>query len=184
MFYKRMSEFWNKKLTEFSNTKTECDNGTATLKTEKKKCGVSKKQAFDKKINCSSAKHGLSMTACNYQQELERVCNTYSACWKEKTGLYKKLVSDTKKAVTARKLNYRMMKRLDCLVGAMDSKTGKVNKAAMDKCVAKGRYKTDHLDIKYPEEPAQKPCDSKPPKELKSVKTDCAINVTSGGTKK
>mmetsp|Transcript_62817 Transcript_62817/g.159026 ORF Transcript_62817/g.159026 Transcript_62817/m.159026 type:complete len:833 (+) Transcript_62817:79-2577(+) len=83
-------------------------------------------------------------------------CNKYKDCYKKRKAEYHALKNFTKNAVETRKTEYRLYKRLECLVRAYANSTG-VNKDKLDECVSK-IHSTRHLRIRYPRVPRKTRC--------------------------
>jgi hypothetical protein len=164
-FFSDMAAFWNKQLDDYKKLKMKCGNLTASLNTEKKTCAEQKAKLATTDSACKSVKDKMAMSACNVKTELERVCKTYADCFTQSKTGFLNLKKTTDAEVPVRQLQYRMLKRLGCLLGAFSS-SGAVDKAKLDGCNAKGKYSTDHLVVKYTDIPQQEKCDPTPPKEI------------------
>jgi len=97
------------------------------------------------------------------------MCATYGSCYKAAQQSYKDLVNTTEKRIVELKLEWRMLQRLNCLVGAFDQKGNKVSKKKLDSCIKKAKYDTSHLNLTYEDAPAQVTCDSSLPDGVSAV---------------
>jgi len=155
-------EWFEKQDKKYTEISTNCKADKGNLTKERKKCNEIKKNTEQKKDSCTVHEEKRELAACEVKTAMASMCAKYDACYKAAVSSYDVLVNVTKTRVTERKLQWRMLKRLDCLVQAYDKKG--IDKAKLDKCTGKGKdaLKTDFLTIDFPKVPGKKPCESKP----------------------
>jgi len=172
LFYKQMAEYWSTKYSNILALKKECANLTQEIKDYRENtCGVHNQKLANQTKDCNDQYEQLRLAACAWKQGLSQECQTYSGCRDQAVTSYKLLENTTRQAVKGWKLQWRMVKRLDCLVGAFDFKASKVDKKKLDACSKAGRYPTDHLDLVFPSLPGAQICNSKLPGDVSTTLT-------------
>merc|ERR1719373_291958 len=98
------------------------------------------------------------------------MCKTYGTCYANAKASYLAFTNATRGRVAQRKLQWRMLKRLQCLTSSFDAKTG-VNKAKLDACAKTvyGEQYTKHLNIAIPKIPGMVKCRSGLPVGISAV---------------
>jgi hypothetical protein len=153
-----MATMWKQKLDEYQKVQWECGNVTKKITDQKTKCEKTASTLKSKSSQCGKAEASLGKAVCALKQGLSLGCGDYVSCYKRTVISYDNLKKQTDVEVKTRQGQYRMLKRLECLVGAYDFKTGKVVKSKLEKCGSAAQYNVDHLKMTYPATPAQKTC--------------------------
>jgi len=179
-YMKRMQAFFDKELAASNKTEAKCTAAKTAVVGPKADCGTKKKTYEDEKNKCDVTLPGEVKANCAaWSSALKNMCATYGSCYKAAQQSYKDLVNTTEKRIVELKLEWRMLQRLTCLVGAFDQKGNKVSKKKLDSCIKKAKYDTSHLNLTYEDAPAQASCDSSLPD---GVSADDCVATTSTAT--
>jgi len=158
------------------------------LQGEVKTCNAAKQNftseddSCKKKISAHDAKKklcdslggaNLETIKCKAVGAVGNMCVEYDSCYKAAVGAFHNFTNATAQRVISRKLQWRMLKRLECLVGAYDTKKG-VDKDKLKDCAKKGAYDTTHLTMTYPAHSTKAPCKSALPAGIKDT---CGKNL-------
>lgn len=156
----RMRVHFVEKYNETVKHRQACDKDTTKAKTidaPGTKCAKAKAIDSDGNKDCQVQVSRLKVATCSVLMHKNQLCTTYTTCYKSKVDAYNKTKTSAKGQVASQKLQWRLLKRFECLAGALQ-KSGKVDKAKLGKCSAKKKHDTSHLDLKFPDMPAEQNC--------------------------
>lgn len=154
-------EMLQKENKRLKKQKKDCKGLREQLKTETAKCikVQAKKREYHKE--CVNDMTQLELLKCSLKDSRITRCLKYDTCYKEAKKEYHIWKNDTMVREHQRKLQHRMLKRLQCLVGAYTTTDKTGNKtAALQACVSVGAYPTDHLNLVYPTVAEKVVCDA------------------------
>lgn len=141
--------------------KKECKGLRKQLKKEKKRCNKVYKKALEYSKECVKDMTQLELLKCSLKDSRITRCLKYDTCYKEAKKEYHIWKNATMVREYQRKLQHRMLKRLQCLVGAYTTTDQTGNKtAALQACVSVGAYPTEHLNLVYPSVAEKVVCDA------------------------
>jgi len=134
-------------------------------KGEKESCAWKKKTAQDKGQQCTNVRAKVKVATCGFINNLEELCRKYRSCYDENVRAYNDFKSESEKQIESQKLQWRLLKRADCLAGAYNKK-GEVDEKKLEKCAVVKTHNTSHLDLTYPELPNPRACNANTPSSI------------------
>jgi len=140
---------------ELAKGKAGCGNATQLYDDKVPKCAGTKGQVDGNKTECdrlqAEAEIGICSGPLAAQQE---ACDDYGECYDNAIAAYQEKEPTIKKLHRNWTVQWRVLKRMDCLLGVMS--TGGTNDD-VDQCKEK-LWPTDHLDLVYPVFPEKETC--------------------------
>lgn len=176
LFFQQMAEYWSQKYNESLDLKQRCaglEQGIDDFRAST--CNPHRATLAAKLSECKQQDEKMKLAACAWKQALSHECRLYDECRTRKLSDYEALKSGIQQGVVARKVQWRLIKRLDCLIEAFNFKDKKVDKATLDGCAEAGPYDTDHLNINLPEVPEGHICVPTLPEEARSSLSSCIV---------
>jgi hypothetical protein len=148
------AHWFAKKAKEFKGLQKACDEAAGAYKAQVPVCAGKKSAVLNKKEACNVQQSDLEDSYCKVESALVEGCTDYSECYKVAMEEYNNRVPVIKAEEKARKINWRVFKRIACLLPVL--KAG--GKAADIEACKKKTHETKHLDLKYQDAPPQELC--------------------------
>jgi len=151
----------------------QCEKVKTNLTREEPLCNAKISATKTKKGQCDTAAADVTRKKCVFIGGVGNMCVEYDSCYKAAIKSYEEFTNATAQRVISRKLQWRMLKRLECLVGAYDAKKG-IDKDKLKACAAKAKYDTSNLNMVYPTIPKKAECKVALPHGMKDT---CGSNL-------
>jgi len=176
----RMKKFIDEELAKSNKAEGKCTSAKGNVTGPEADCEKKKKEYTKVETACKTTYPSeLSAAKCSWRTARKNMCTTYDRCYQGKLTQHKDWVNGSHSRVAQRKLEFRLITRLQCLVGSMDNKTGKVDTKKLDECAKVKRVNTDKFNLTISDAPAKVSCD----KTLGDIDTkDCDPTTTTTTT--
>jgi hypothetical protein len=174
---RRMQKYVAREMKKARNLRRKCDSAVRAVIRPEKACEA-KHRKLAERVDYHKNRVGQTLLAkCTWKTARELECKNYHSCHKTQKKAFKEFKKAMRKKTAQRKLQYRMLKRLECLVKAFSQWKGKVNSAALDACATVGVYNTDQWHIVLPRAPKPQICDGELPRKISA--SDCRVKKRS-----
>jgi len=131
----------------YLKAKYACEAATRDWNHATKKYTVAAKEFADKKSECDSLQDQMDNSACKRATQMKDACETYAECYFDRKKAHDATVHMVKNEEKDRKVEWRGLKRMQCLMKAFTD--GQVSSSEITTCKAK-THTTHHLIINYP----------------------------------
>merc|ERR1740120_93692 len=174
---RRMQKYVAREMKKARKLRRKCDSAVRAVIRPEKACEA-KHRKLAERVDYHKNRVGQTLLAkCTWKTARELECKNYHSCHETQKKAYGSYVTAMDKKIAQRKLQYRMLKRLECLVKAFSRFKGKVDAGALDACAKAGVYKTDQWTIKLPPAPVPQVCTGELPRRIRA--SDCRVKKRS-----
>jgi len=135
--------------------KTKCERATSEYRAHVKKCKHLSSEYRHKKTQCDRMQDLMDGSSCKRAIGMKDACETYAECYFDRRKTFVSTVKMVKTEESDRKVEWRGLKRMECLMAAFSD--GKVKNSEITTC-RNQVHPLAHLNIIYPEVPALVSC--------------------------
>lgn len=161
---------------KFRKFEMSCRKAKRHLRRASRSCRKVENKRYRRKKRCERLFLPMDLSKCSLKLSRTHMCKSYMLCYGLAKKSYFVFTNATSERVTQRKLQFRMLKRLDCLVKAYDPKKG-VDKAKLDACSKGATVSTKFLDIAYPVPPMIAHCRAGLPLGMNGTRRACSVRI-------
>jgi len=158
----RRNEVWfTYKRQEYQAAKKRCSDAKKAVAKQTPICQVKNRRHIVMVGRCNTKQDFFEKTSCGLSKELSRTCHKYTNCWIDTRHDYLAAKPGIMNMEKDRKGEWRVLKRVACLLDVFASKDGNVDAKVIDECKEK-THTTQHLNLFYPPVPPQEKCPAIP----------------------
>jgi len=153
LWLKRNRKWFEAKHALIQKNKAMCEQAKLQYEVVQGPCNGKKILWQRRKAVCNKRQRRLEMASCTLSKKTLEMCSGYTDCYGKQKQLYESQVPLIKTQEKDRKVEWRALKRIECLLTEVfggDSADPK----AIDACTSKV-YDTSYLSLKYPRKPAK-----------------------------
>jgi hypothetical protein len=151
-------DWFIKQAEQYNKLVQQCAEAKRAYLSQKPACEAKETAVKAAREVCNLKQTALEDAYCNVNAALQQSCTDYSECFSSALETYNDRVPVIKAQEKARKVNWRVLKRIECLVPIL----GSGDKAKIEAC-RKKEHDTKHLDLTYENPPKESSCDSPGP---------------------
>ena len=159
----RRNEAWFRfKRVEYQKALRKCQIATVAVKRQIPICNSKTRNHLVMKAVCDVKQGTLETKACGLGKSMSSACHKYSNCWEDTKEDYEKAKPGIRNMERDRKGEWRVLKRVKCLLDVFSEKDGMVDAKVIGECKEK-THSTTHLNLFYPPIPPKIKCAAIPP---------------------
>eukprot|EP00419_Tripos_fusus_P023365 CAMPEP_0172715516 /NCGR_PEP_ID=MMETSP1074-20121228/67590_1 /TAXON_ID=2916 /ORGANISM="Ceratium fusus, Strain PA161109" /LENGTH=346 /DNA_ID=CAMNT_0013540101 /DNA_START=82 /DNA_END=1122 /DNA_ORIENTATION=- len=160
LWLQRMVNLVSKRKLKLDKSGYDADRHGVKLMKERRACKKMIVKYNKRRKVCVKKQKKLQSQQCKVVSSIAAGCSSYTTCYNEAVKSYLATMKKAKVLEKHIKLEWRALERIACYLTPFSSakKDKKANLKALEKCNAKGRYPTNHLDLRYRRIPKKTRC--------------------------
>lgn len=152
-FVSGVARYFKIKLRKYRIMASRCSRARRAFYYARKRYTQSRNSWSKTRRICNAIQTSMEQRFCSFHLRVRNACRRYNSCFSNGYRSYRRNLPAIRKAESERKVQWRVLKRIQCLIPVMKKGGAK----AIEKC-RKIKHSTKHLNLKYPRLPARKPC--------------------------
>jgi hypothetical protein len=147
------------KVEEYDRLEKECTDATNAYNAQVPVCESKASAVENMRLECDTVQALLEDTSCSAQGSAQAACHSADTCYERAKTAYLDRKNILEMEEKTRKVNWRVFKRMDCLIGIIEKK----GTAEDIETCRETTHSTKHLDLDFFDMPAKPECKIRDP---------------------